>query len=187
MGPLEGKAAVVTGAGRGVNEGELTLEPKDYIGLPTGAGTVHVERGSVARFAQAVTDDNPVFQDLAAARAEGFDAPPVPPTWTFAAAFLGTRPEDQPEDPTGGRGNAMMNLIMELMKDGGLILHGEQEFHYHQVVQCDDVLHWEGKITDVYTKESRGKIMTFLQTETVFRNGAGEPVVSEFFNLIHRK
>lgn len=162
------------------------MDLKDYIGKPTGAGRVHVERGSVSRFAAAVTDDNPVYSDLRAAQAAGFDAPPVPPTWTFSAMFLGTYPEDQPEDPTGGKGNPMMGIIGQLMQGGGLILHGEQEFRYHQTVQCGDVLEWDGRITDIYTKEAKGKVMTFIVMENEFRNAAGEPVVTEIFNLIHR-
>ncbi len=162
------------------------MEFKSYIGKPTGAGTIHVERGSVSRFAHAVTDANPVYHDLRAATAAGFSAPPLPPTWTFSGVFLGARPEDQPPDPTGGEGSPMMKIMRELMKGGGLVLHGEQEFRYHQSVQCGDVLHWEGKITDIYAKESKGKVMTFIVTENVFRNAAGEPVVTEIFNLIHR-
>jgi acyl dehydratase len=159
---------------------------KEYIGKSTGAGTIHVERGAVSRFAHAVTDANPVYHDLRAAQAAGFDAPPLPPTWTFAAAFLGAWPEDQPADVTAGEGSPMMKIMRELMQNGGLVLHGEQEFRYHQVVQCGDVLHSQGKITDIYTKESKGKVMTFIVMENIFKNQAGEPVVTEIFNLIHR-
>lgn len=162
------------------------MELKDYIGKPTGAGRVHVERGAVSRFAAAVTDGNPVYADLDAAQKAGFEAPPAPPTWTFSSQFLGTRPEDQPEDPTGGEGSPMMKVMSDLMKGGGLVLHGEQEFRYHRAVQCGDVLDWSGKITDIYTKESKGKTMTFIVMETVFRDESGEPVVTEIFNLIHR-
>ncbi len=162
------------------------MELESYIGKPTGAGTIHVERGSVSRFAHGVTDANPVYHDLRVAKEEGFTTPPLPPTWTFASPFLGTFPEDQPEDPTGGKGNPMMKIMGSLMESGGLVLHGEQEFRYHQSVQCGDVLHWEGKITDIYTKESKGKTMTFIVMETVFKNEDSEPVVTEIFNLIHR-
>ena len=47
------------------------MDLEDFIGKPTGAGRVHVERGSVSRFAAAVTDDNPVYKDLKAAQAAG--------------------------------------------------------------------------------------------------------------------
>lgn len=159
---------------------------EETIGQPTGAATVHVERGSVSRFADALTDKNPVYHDLRAAQAAGFEAPPLPPTWTFAANFLGAWPEDQPADPTAGKGNPMMGIMRGLMKNGGMVLHGEQEFIYHQPAQCGDVLHSEGKITNIYTKESKGKVMTFVVMETVFKNAKGEPVVTEIFNLIHR-
>ena len=80
------------------------MDLQAYIGKPTGAGTIHVERGSVSRFAHGVTDFNPVYHDLTEARDAGFGAPPLPPTWTFSSSFLGAWPEDQPDDITGWRG-----------------------------------------------------------------------------------
>lgn len=157
-----------------------------YKGAPMSEHTVHVERGAVSRFAAAVTDANPVYHDLRAAKAAGFDDIPAPPTWTFASTFLGAYAEEQPPDPTGGKGNPMMAIMGELMKSGGLVLHGEQEFIYHRPVQAGDVLHSSGRINDVYTKESGGKVMTFVVMETVFKDQQGEPVVTEIFNLIHR-
>lgn len=162
------------------------MSHEEYIGASTGAATIHVERGSVSRFAEALTDSNPVYSNLTAAREAGFDAPPLPPTWTFASGFLGAYPEDQPEDLANGEGNALMKVIHALKKEGGLILHGEQEFIYHQPAQVGDVLHQEGKITDIYTKESKGKVMTFVVKETIFRNAEGEPVVTEISIFIHR-
>ncbi len=166
----------------------MALNKHAVVGLPTGAATIHVERGPVSRFAKAVTDENPVYRDLAAAREAGFDSIPAPPTFTFSAAsYWGVFPEDQPEDPTGGRGNPMRRLMGELMKEGGMVLHGEQEFVYHKPLQVGETLHQEGKIVDLYSKEAKGKTMTFLVTETVFKDDAGDPVVTERFNLIHRK
>jgi len=50
-----------------------------------------------------------------------------------------------------------------------------------------DVLVGEGKVVDVYEKESKGKTMTFLVTENVYSDEkTGEPVVSTRMNLIHR-
>ena len=160
----------------------------EVVGLPTTAATIHVERGPVGRFAKAVSDENPVYHDLAAARAAGFDGIPAPPTFTFSAAsYWGLFPEDQPADPTGGRGNPMRRLMGDLMQEGGLVLHGEQEFVYHKPVQVGQTLHQRGKIVDLYAKDAKGKTMTFIVTETVFEDDAGDPVVTERFNLIHRK
>lgn len=162
------------------------VEKSEVVGRPTGAATIHVERGPVKNFAEAVTDENPVYQSLDAARDAGFDDIPAPPTFTFAASHWGRYPEDQPEDPTGGR-NPMMEIIGGLMAEGGMVLHGEQEFEYHKPVQVGDTLHHEGEVVDFYTKESKGKTMTFLVIENRFTDDAGEPVVTEHFNLIHRK
>ena len=146
----------------------MALSKNDVVGLVTGAATIHIERGPVSRFAHAVTDQNPVYRDMAAAADAGFDTLPVPPTFTFAAAHWGTFPEDQPEDPTGGR-NYMREILSELMSTGGLMLHGEQEFIYHKPVHVGDTLHQEGKIVDFYTKEAKGKTMTFIVMELMDR------------------
>jgi acyl dehydratase len=165
----------------------MALSKEDVVGRPTGASTIHVERGPVGQFAKAVTDRNPIYHNIEAAREAGFDAIPAPPTFTFAAAHWGTFPEDQPADPTGGKGSPMRELMSGLMAEGGIVLHGEQEFIYHKPVQAGDTLHQEGKITDLYSKEAKGKTMTFLVMVTVFKDDAGDPVVTERFNLIHRK
>lgn len=164
----------------------MSIDRDQVVGRPTGATTIHVERGPVQAFADAVTDPNPIYHDLEAARAAGFSSIPAPPTFTFAAANWGAFPEDQPPDPTGGS-DPMAEVMGGLMAEGGLILHGEQEFEYHKPVEVGMTLHHEGRVVDLYTKESKGKVMTFLVVENVFRDDDGEPVVTERFNLIHRK
>lgn len=158
---------------------------KGIVGKPMSKAKVVVERGPVANFATAVCDQDPVYRDPEAARAAGFDAIPVPPTFPFVMDTWGAFPEIQPADlPTG---NPMAEVIGPLMAGGGLILHGEQEFEYHRPVVVGDVLLGEGRITDAYTKESKGRTMTFIVTETVWRDDrTGDPVVTTRFNLIHR-
>jgi len=159
---------------------------KSVIGTPTGRSKVSVERGPVSNFAKAVTDDNPIYQNPDAAKAAGFANIPAPPTWGFAMAHWGTFSEQQPEDTTKGR-NPIMEIIGGLMQKGGLILHGEEEFEYHRPVVVGDVLEGEGKVVDIYEKESKGKTMTFVVTENVFKDTkSGEPVLTTRMNLIHR-
>jgi acyl dehydratase len=163
----------------------MAVDREAVVGRPVGAATVHVERGPVTTFANAVTDGNPVYADPEAAAAAGFDAIPAPPTFTFAAQSWGRFPEDQPEDPTGGA-NPMAEIMGQLMANGGLILHGEQEFTYHQPVVVGQTLHHYGEVVDLYTKESGDRVMTFLVIENRFTDDDGQPVVTERFNLIHR-
>jgi acyl dehydratase len=156
------------------------------IGKSTGASKVTVERGPVSNFAQAVLDQNQVYASPGAARAAGFDDIPAPPTFSFAMQHWGKYADDQPPDTTGGE-NPMQKVMGELFAKGGIVLHGEQEFEYHRPLVVGDVLVGEGKITDFYEKESKGKTMTFLVTETVWRDeSSNEPVVTARFNLIHR-
>lgn len=156
------------------------------VGKSTGAFKVTVERGPVTNFARAVLDESPVYESPEGAKAASFDTIPAPPTFSFAMQHWGRFPEDQPPDPTGGE-NPMHKVMSELFGKGGLVLHGEQEFEYHRPLLVGDVLVGEGTITDLYEKESKGKTMTFVVTETVWRDEqSNDPVVTERFNLIHR-
>lgn len=158
---------------------------KAMIGKPTGTVTVVVERGPVSNFATAVCDDNPVYHDPRAAEAAGFAAIPAPPTWSFVMQNWGAFRERQTGDDPAG--NPLAAVIGPLAAKGGLILHGEQEFEYHRPVLVGDVLKGEGHIVDAYTKESKGRTMTFVVNETVWSDErTGEPVVTTRFNLIHR-
>jgi acyl dehydratase len=155
------------------------------VGKPLPPETVMIERGPLSNFAKAVTDDNPIYQDIGAAQGNGFDNIPAPPTYGFAMANWGKFPELQPEgvDST----SPIMQAIGSLMAKGGLILHGEQEFIYHRPVVAGDVLSSTGKISDIYEKEgSGGKTMTFVVTETVWSDESGEPVLTTRMSLIHR-
>lgn len=155
------------------------------IGRPTPAVRVVLERGPASNFATALTDGNPVYHDVGAAEAAGFDNLPVAPTFPFAWQTWGAFAEIQPEESK--LPNPMFEIMGTLRKSGGMILHGEQEFIYHRTPQVGDELIGEGRISDVYEKESKGKTMTFIVTETVWKDASsGEPVVTSIFNLIHR-
>jgi acyl dehydratase len=158
---------------------------KSVIGKPMSKAKVVIERGPVANFATAVCDPDPVYRDPQAAKEAGFDRIPTPPTYPFVMSSWGDFPEIQPPDRPSG--NPLGEVVGPLMAKGGLILHGEQEFEYHRPVFVGDVLVGEGTVVDAYAKESKGKTMTFVVTETVWKDDkTGEPVVTSRFNLIHR-
>lgn len=153
------------------------------IGTRTAVSTVVVERGPVSFFADCVFDESPESHLPAAAEAAGHDGVVAPPTFPIAFDGWGRFPELQAEE----QGPGMMAALAPLMAKGGLILHGEQSFHYHRPVVVGDVLRGEGTIVDAYAKESKGKTMTFVVTETVWSDAdSGEPVVTSRFNIIHR-
>ena len=159
----------------------------EVIGRPTMAAKVTVERGPLGAFATAVHNRSPIYQRADAAATAGFADIPASPTYGFSGlTYWGAFGEDQPPDPTGGR-NPLAEVIGGLLAKGGLVLHGEQEFTYHRPIVAGDVLTCEGRVVDLYAKESSsGTTMTFLVTEDVWRDEAGEPVLTSRMNLIHR-
>jgi hypothetical protein len=156
------------------------------VGTVLSRARVRVERGPVTAFARAVTDRNPVYADPSAAEGADFDAIPAPPTFPIAFDFWGRFADDQPSDAM--EGNRINEIIAKLLSGGGLLLHGEQEFTYHRTPKVGDVLDGEGKVVDTYEKESKGRTMTFVVSDTTYRDVAtGEPVVTSRNVLIVRK
>ncbi|MHB8341917.1 MAG: FAS1-like dehydratase domain-containing protein [Mycobacteriales bacterium] len=155
------------------------------VGKPLAPSTVVIERGPVTNFAAAVKSESPIYRRPDAAAAAGFAAIPAPPTFGFAMAHWGAFPELQPAE-TRVR-NPVMEVIGSLMSGGGLILHGEQEFHYHRPIVAGDQLSASGQISDLYEKTSSGGAkMTFLSSQTEYRNAAGELMLTAVMTLVHR-
>jgi acyl dehydratase len=154
------------------------------VGKVSARRVVTVERAPVAAFARAVKSRDRIYRDRRAAEAAGFADIPAPPTFAFAMGYWGEYPELQEGlEPVGS--NPMIDLVGAL--GPGLMLHGEQEFEYHRPVLVGDVLSGEDVIADVYERESDTHVMTFIVTETVWRDrDSGEPVVTARFNLLHR-
>ena len=163
------------------------LNRDEVVGLPTGKATITVERGPVTQFAYLGHGrECGVPESRRRARAAGFDDIPVPPTYFFSAAsFWGAFGENQPPDAVPGR-NPMMEVIGKLMAKGGMVLHGEQEFEYHKPVVVGDRVSSEGKVVDLYEKQTGDRTMTFLVTENQYRNQDGDLVLTTRMNLIHR-
>ena len=155
------------------------------IGKPMAPSVAVIERTPVMNFAKAVKDENAVYQRPDKAQEAGFRGIPIPPTFGFAFTHNGQFPELQPED--AGNANPIMQVIGALMKSGGLILHGEQEFIYHAPVCVGDTLHGSGTIKDIYEKtSSSGSHMTFISAENEYRNDAGELVLTSIMTLVHK-
>ena len=123
--------------------------------------TFPVEAGKVREFAKAVLDDdNPMYWDAAYARAKGFRAPIVPPTFVQASSFW------RPVDPSAPQ------------RDMRLVLHGEQEFEYLHPIYVGDVLTvTTAKVNEFEKTGRRGGTMTFTIYETTYTNQDGQACV----------
>lgn len=159
---------------------------KNLIGTPLPRQRVVVERSAVQRFASAVCDDNAVYFDTGVARRAGFDAIPAPPTFAFVMGSWGAFRELQPQ-PAATKDPAVAALQELRAEVGGMILHGEQEFIYHRPVEVGDELASDGRIIDVYQRESGVQLMTFCVSEVVWTDDRDAPVVTTRSTLIHRR
>lgn len=132
---------------------------RSYVGKTGKPVIMHLERGKIREFARAIKDDDPLYFDEEHARREvGGIMPPL----TFLMTISHW-------DDGQGRPRVPMDLKRAL--------HGEQEFEFLKPIFVGDVLTAVSRITDVFEKTGkRGGTMTFVVTETEFKNQRGEVV-----------
>ncbi len=159
---------------------EASADPEPEFGEWGSSVRVRIDAVPVALFARAVKDRNPVFSSERAARDAGFDAVPVPPTFTFVMTHGGALPDLQPEGSSGSMVPPDSGLPSDGTSEAGLYLHGEQHFEYHRQPVVGDVLEGRMRVSKPFLKQGRrGEMqMTILQTQWCDA-GSGDPVVTE--------
>ncbi|AQU78481.1 dehydratase [Planococcus faecalis] len=118
---------------------------KSMIGIASNPYSVVIEREHVTRFAQAIGDNNLLYENEAYAKTTAYEGMTVPPTFLVA---LGS--------------NAEFPLKLDFKR----MLHGEQEFIYHQPVRIGDKLDCIMTVTDVYDRVGKSGTMQFLVLDT---------------------
>lgn len=119
-----------------------------------------VEPGRLRYFFNTLGETNPIYRDPSVAKAEGFAATPIPPTYTFCLEMMDA------ENP--------FELLTSLGIDLSRILHGEQKFVYHAPVVVGDDLTMRSTVTGVVDK--KGGAMTLIDVTTRIVNQRGEHV-----------
>ena len=119
--------------------------------------TARVEPGRLRFFLNTLGEQNPLYRDEAAARAAGYSARPVPPTYLFCLEMMdATEP---------------FEFLTALNIDIAHVLHGEQRFDYHAPVVIGDSLTFRPRVTGV--TEKKGGAMTLVVVETSVTNQNG--------------
>jgi acyl dehydratase len=109
-----------------------TSEPQDF----------EVEKGAIRRFAEAIGDENPLYDDEAFARAHGYASIVAPPTF-----------------PTTFRVRTPVRF------DARRSLHGEQEYTYTRPIVAGETIRCVARVVDVYERQGSLGTMTFLVSE----------------------
>jgi acyl dehydratase len=132
---------------------------KKFIGHQLPPSVLMVDRTRLQFFAKAIGETDPVYTDLAAARAAGYPDLPAPPTFLFAA-----------ELDSGANMQLLADLDIPLSK----LLHGEQSFRYRQAVCAGDTVTVQSSISDIYDK--KGGKLEFVVKNSRVTNQRGELV-----------
>jgi acyl dehydratase len=134
--------------------------PLSAVGSSTPPVTVTVERGRLLLFAKATGQTDPLYLDVATARAQGHPDLPVPPTYLFGLEL------EQP-DPFA--------WLRELGVDLNAVLHGGQSFSYDAVTHAGDTLTVQSAVVDV--REKKGGALQFIERRSVVTRD-GQPVAT---------
>lgn len=130
-----------------------------------------IERGKIRELALAVGEDNPLFLDPEAARAEGFPDVIAPPTFTVTDIWQ-LLPEERAE-----------RLGVDL--DRARMLHGEQEYLYTRLPIAGEVLRGTVRVyKDTEKKGGRGGKMRVVTFETRFTDAAGQDVLTAYYTSV---
>jgi len=168
---------------------------KKYIGLQSEVQVACdlVEKGAVRRFAQAIMNEDPIF-DAECANNERYGgpvAPPLYPTHLFRRAFgtpdpiqLNARNPDF--DGIDGAGSMWGLPEIEPLK-GMAIINGGTEIEFFRYARHGESVTVSSRYADITEKQtSKGPIVLVL-IESTHRNGDGELLIRVKFTAIRRK
>jgi acyl dehydratase len=139
-----------------------------------------VETGHIMMFARAVGDPNPIYADATYAAGTDVGGIVAPPTFVQAANQFDPAYPYRPRigEPWYGSADVTSGVPPEQCPNG-VGLHAEQHFEYHRPVRPGDVLSVEVRQGESWSKDSaRNGQLAFTETITVYRDSAGEPVVT---------
>ena len=138
----------------------LTEEMRQQaIGVESPPITVEVEKGAIIKFAQAIGDDNPVFNDEIAARNTRYGGLIAPPT--FLRSVIVERPEYTFEMP------------YDRLLDGG------SEWEYFEPVRAGDRITAVSRITDMSERTGRMGLMVITTYVITYRNQFDQVVATQ--------
>ena len=138
----------------------LTEEMRQQaIGLERSSPTVEVEKGAIIKFAQAIGDDNPLFNDEVEARRSRYGGLIAPPT--FLRSITSIRPD------------VPFNLPLNRLLDAG------SDWEYFEPIRVGDRITATAQITDVSERTGRLGVMVFNTTVVTYRNQLDQVVATQ--------
>ncbi|MBN2179208.1 MAG: MaoC family dehydratase N-terminal domain-containing protein [Deltaproteobacteria bacterium] len=145
----------------------MALEAK-FIGREYGPLTYEIGKEKIKEYAKAIKNEDPHYMDEDFAKGTKYGGIIAPPT--FAVVYAGMLAE-----PFFFDKELDLNLFM--------LVHGEQEFEFFEVVRPGDVITSKGTITHIENKEKLD-VVTLVGNSV---NQNGELVSRAIFTFVIRK
>ena len=140
-------------------ESVITQEMRDAIGVESEPATHLVEAGAILKFALAIGDPNPVFNDEEAARRSRYGGLIAPPTFLRS---MGPGP-----------------LKAQVRSPYPANLDGGSEWEYFEPVRSGDRITVTVKVVDISERQGRLGNMVFTTRETRYVNQIGRLVATQ--------
>ena len=170
---------------RDAPDADIELKP----GLTLVPARVQIEAGPVRIFAGVVGADEQLHGSAAVAGAAGFAGIPIPPTYGFVMGYWGAEPSPaQSETTPPGRLAGLAAVSDALAREGGMVLHGEQEFRYHRPIIVGETVDVSGTVVSVLDKVgSGGRALRFATVALQARGADGALALSQMMTLVCRR
>ena len=149
----------------------ITEELRKMIGVPSEPIIFKIEEGAIQRYAQAIGDPNPLFNDIENASKNKYGRLICPPGFTGWPIRSGI---------------SYIKLVESLIKAGAppRLLDGGVEFEFFVPIGAGDVLTATTKIANMAERETKmGKTM-FTKIETTYLNQEGKVALKSQSTLI---
>ena len=138
----------------------LTEEMRQQaIGCESAPRTVEIEKGAIVKFAEAIGDDNPVFNDEMAARDSQYGGLIAPPT--FLRSVVSARPE------------LPFDVPFERVLDGG------SDWEYFVPVRPGDRITAVSRIDDINERTGSIGLMLIYTIVITYTNQFGQVVATQ--------
>ena len=131
----------------------------EAIGTESSPVTSTIETGAIIRFAEAIGDTNPIFNDEITARKSRYGGLIAPPT------FLRSMKTMPPEIP--------FEIPFDRILDGG------SSWEYFHPVRANDAITAVGKVIDINERNGRMGLMIFMTTEISYTNQFNDLVATQ--------
>jgi acyl dehydratase len=141
-----------------IEESVITEELRNMLGVAAEPEVLEVEKGHIRRFAEAVGDPNPLWQDEAYALKSRYGIIIGPPM------FL----QDEGK-------NTLADKLIKIVSPNSF-LNGGVDIEFYKPMIPGDIITTQAKLADLYEKQGKTGKLLFMVVEVTFTNQRGESV-----------